>query len=73
MRQNCFVMTMRGVIVKSNYPYVGDHPAEPPSITSMCDHCDDLGVIALPGLTSHIACPHCAPDEPDPEPEIYPD
>ena len=56
-----------------NYPYVGDYNLDPPSITSMCDHCDDLGVIALPGLNTHVECQWCKPEEPDPEPDNYPD
>lgn len=76
MRQSCFVMTMRGVIVKSNYPYAGDHPAEPPSVSD-CEFCDGFRFTdkwdakALDWLP--VACEHCTPAEPDPEPEFYPD
>lgn len=56
-----------------NYPYVGDYNLDPPSITSACDHCDDLRVIALPGLNAHVECQWCKPEEPDPESDNYPD
>lgn len=75
MRQSCFVMTMRGVIVKSNYPYVGDHPADPPSVSD-CEFCDGFGFIDVWTTArdwQSIPCEHCQPEEPDPEPEVYPD
>ena len=72
MRQSCFVMTMRGAIVKSNYPYVGDHPDEPPSVSD-CEFCNGLRFVACLDNWKTVPCEHCTPDEPDPEPEIYPD
>lgn len=72
MRQSCFVMIMRGVIVRSNYPYVGDHPAEPPSVSD-CDFCDGFGLITCLDTWKTRRCEHCQPDEPDHEPECYPD
>lgn len=46
----------------SNYPYIGDHPAEPPE-DDYCENCYDTGVVADLQSLRNIPCPHCQPSE----------
>lgn len=55
-----------------HYPYVGDHPDDPP-VVSDCEFCNGLGTVASLDNWRNVRCDHCQPQDPDPEPDSYPD
>lgn len=54
-----------------NHIYIGDRQLDPPEDNG-CEFCDGLGTIANRGLMRNDPCHHCAPPEPDPEPDNDP-
>lgn len=55
-----------------NHIYIGDRQLDPEEDNG-CEFCDGLTTIANLALMRNDPCPHCRPDEVDPEPDCDPD